>query len=186
MNQLLEAANEVCTFMAQREWQFCLIGGLAVQHWGEPRTTLDADFTLMTGWGEEERFVTALLDRFRSRISDAHAFAVDRRVLIIEASNKVPVDISLGALPFETEMVRRATPVEFAPGLKLPCCTPEDLFVMKVFAGRTRDWLDAQSVAVRQKQLNRTYILTHLTSLLELSGNSGDLDRARQLLEDGP
>lgn len=186
MNQLLEAANEVYTFMAEREWQFCLIGGLAVQHWGEPRTTLDADFTLIAGWGEEERYVSTLLDRFRARISDAHAFAVARRVLLVEASNGVPIDISLGALPFETEMVRRAAFVEFAPGLKLPCCTPEDLFVMKAFAGRARDWLDARSVAARQGQLDRNYILTHLRSLFELSGDSENLDRAKQLLEENP
>lgn len=186
MNQLLEAASEVCTFMAERDWHFCLIGGLAVQHWGEPRTTLDADFTLLTGWGEEDRYVSALLDQFQARISDAHAFAVARRVLIMEASNGVPIDISLGALPFEAEMVKRATSVEFAPGLKLPCCTPEDLFVMKAFAGRPRDWLDAQSVAARQGQLDRNYILTHLTSLFELSGDSESLGRARQLLEVNP
>jgi hypothetical protein len=134
MNSLFDAAEEVCAFMTERQWKFCIIGGLAVQHWGEPRTTLDAGFTLVTGWREEDPFVTAILARFNSRIADAHAFALERRVLLIEASNKVPVDIALGALPFETNMVERATPVEFAPGLKLPCCTAEDLFFMKVFA----------------------------------------------------
>lgn len=41
MNVLFEAAKEVCEFMAVRKWEFCIIGGLAVQRWGEPRTTLD-------------------------------------------------------------------------------------------------------------------------------------------------
>ena len=43
MNGLFETAREVSDFMTERGWKFCLIGGLAVQHWGEPRTTLDAD-----------------------------------------------------------------------------------------------------------------------------------------------
>lgn len=32
MNKLLEAAGEICTFMAERKWKFCIIGGLAVLH----------------------------------------------------------------------------------------------------------------------------------------------------------
>ena len=31
MNVLLEAAKEICVFMADREWDFCIIGGLAMQ-----------------------------------------------------------------------------------------------------------------------------------------------------------
>ncbi len=51
MNALFEAAKEVCDFMKARHWEFCVIGGLAVQRWGELRTTLDADLTLFTGFG---------------------------------------------------------------------------------------------------------------------------------------
>ena len=155
MNTLFEAAKEVGAFMEERGWAFCIIGGLAVQQWGEPRTTLDADMILLTGWGEEEPYVTSLLDRFESRIPDGHAFALERRVLLIRASNGKSVDIALGALPFEFDMVRRAVPLEFTPGLVLPCCTAEDLFIMKVFAARQRDWLDAESVVVRQARLDK-------------------------------
>ncbi len=48
MNALFAAAKEVCDFMKARRWKFCVIGGLAVQRWGELRTTLDADLTLFT------------------------------------------------------------------------------------------------------------------------------------------
>jgi hypothetical protein len=64
MNALFEAAREVSDFMEERRWAFCLIGGLAVQRWGEPRTTLDVDIAVLTGWGGEDRYVTALLERF--------------------------------------------------------------------------------------------------------------------------
>ena len=81
MNGIFEAAGEVCAFMTSRGWEYCVIGGLAVQRWGEPRTTLDADFTLLADWGDEARYAAALLERFEARISDAHAFAVERRVV---------------------------------------------------------------------------------------------------------
>jgi hypothetical protein len=186
MNALFEAANEVCEFMRARRWEFCIIGGLAVQRWGEPRTTLDADMTLLAGWGEEEGYVTAILDRFESRISDGHAFAVSRRVLLIRASNGKDVDIALGALPFEAGMVRHAVPVEYAPGLILPCCTAEDLFIMKAFAARPRDWLDAEGVVARQAHLDTQYILDELGRLCALREAPDILDRAKRLLREEP
>jgi len=182
VNALFEAAREVCEFMAARQWEFCIIGGLAVQRWGEPRTTLDVDITLLTGWGEEEGYVTAILTRFDSRIPDAHAFALSRRVLLIRASNGKDVDIALGALPFEAGMVRHAARVEFAPGLVLPCCTAEDLFILKTFAARQRDWLDAESIAIRQARLDKQYILDQLAVLCELKETPDLLERARRLL----
>lgn len=185
MNPLFEAAGEVGAYMMRRNWQFCIIGGLAVARWGEPRTTLDADMTLLTGWGDEEPYVSALLGHFESRIPDAHDFALNRRVLLIRASNGKDVDIALGALPFEAEMVRRAVLLEFAPGIVLPCCTAEDLFVMKAFADRPRDWIDAGSVLVRQPDFDKEYALGHLSELCELKEAPEILARARKLLEEG-
>lgn len=183
MNVLFEAAREVCDFMARRHWEFCLIGGLAVQRWGEPRTTLDADFTLLAEWGKEAPYVTALLEHFESRIPDAHEFALENRVLLLRASNGRDVDIALGALPFEAIMIKRATLMEFAPGLNLPCCTAEDLFILKAFAGRPRDWLDAESIVARQANLDEEHILTHLADLCELKETPDTLDRAMRLLQ---
>lgn len=186
MNALFEAAKEVCEFMAERRWMFCIIGGLALQRWGEPRTTLDADLTLLTGWGEEDLYVAAILASFQSRVQDGHAFALARRVLLIRASNGKDVDVALGALPFEEAMVRRAVSIEFAPGLHLPCCTAEDLFVMKAFSTRQRDWSDAESVFHRQPNLDQSYILQQLADLCDLKEDPGDLDRAKRLLLGSP
>ena len=153
-NALVEAANEVCAFMAEHRWDFCVIGGLAVQRWGEPRTTLDAGITLLTGWGEEDAYASELLDRFESRVADGREFALTNRVLLIRASSGIDVDISFGALPFEAEMIRRSVPVEFAPGIVLPCCSAEDLFIMKAYASRSRDRSDAEGIAARQSALD--------------------------------
>lgn len=186
MNVLFEAAKEVCEFMQSYGWKFCIIGGLAVQRWGEPRTTLDVDITLLTGWGDEEPYVSALLEHFASRIPEAHTFALANRVLLLKASNGRDVDIALGALPFEGEMVRRAVNLEFAPGLVLPCCTAEDLYIMKAFAGRPRDWLDAESIVMRQESLDGEYILAQLSDLCELKESPEILEQAKSLLKEKP
>lgn len=41
MNEILSAAKELGDFMRQRQWEYCIIGGLAVIRWGEPRLTQD-------------------------------------------------------------------------------------------------------------------------------------------------
>jgi hypothetical protein len=168
--------------MAANRWRFCVIGGLAVIRWGEPRLTMDVDLMLLTGFGNEMRYAGPLLEKFEARVNEALKFALRRRVLLLRASNKKDVDISFGALPFEESIIKRATPFEFAPGVRLITCSAEDLFILKVFAGRGQDWQDAQSVAIRQK-LDKRYIMKHLKPLFEVKETPELLLRARKLLE---
>ena len=68
MTLLLHAALDVQKFCLEREWRFCIIGGIALLRWGEPRFTRDVDLTLLTGFGGEERFVAAILESYRGRL----------------------------------------------------------------------------------------------------------------------
>jgi hypothetical protein len=182
LNALFQAAKEVSDFMEARGWRYCVIGGLAVQRWGEPRTTLDVDLTLLADFGAEEKFAKALLEAFAGRMPNALEFALSRRVVLLRTAGGKDVDIGLGALPFEVDMVRRAIRHEFAPGVILPCCTAEDLFVMKAFAARPKDWLDAENIAVRQRKLDVGYILSQLGPLCELKEAPEIVERAKKIL----
>ena len=183
MSPLLEAAIELQTFCASRGWRFCFIGGIVVPRWGEPRTTADADLTLLSGFGDEEAFVDRLLAAFRPRVEGVRALALKRRVLLIEASNSVSLDVSLGGLPFEERLVGRASDFEVGKGLALRTCSAEDLVILKAFAGREIDWLDVRGVAVRQgKQLDQKLIFRELTPLLELKGTPEAGERLREIL----
>lgn len=53
---------------------------------------------------------------------------------------------------------------------------------MKAFAARPRDWLDAESIVIRQKYLDREYILGHLRDLCALNEAPKILERAKSLL----
>lgn len=122
MNELLEAAREIQAVASRCQWQFCFIGGLALQRWGEPRFTRDVDLTLLTGFGGEEVYVDRLLSHFSPRRSDARDFALRYRVLLLLSSSGVGLDVALGALPFEAAAVKRATAFRFAPGYDLCTC----------------------------------------------------------------
>lgn len=171
MNPLLGAAHALQAFCDERRFRSCLIGGLAVQRWGEPRLTLDVDLTLLTGFGGEESFVDALLGRFPGRLPDTRAFALRHRVLLLLGSEGVPLDVSLGAMPFEERTVERASSFDFGAGATLVTCSAEDLVVHKVFAGRDKDWLDVEGIALRQgPRLDAALVLRELRPLLALKG----------------
>lgn len=64
MADLLDAAQEVDGYCRRHGWRYCIIGGLALLRWGEQRMTKDVDVTLLTGFGDEERYVRALANDF--------------------------------------------------------------------------------------------------------------------------
>jgi len=172
MTPLFAAARELLEFVESQGWRFCIIGGLALLRWGEPRFTRDVDLTLLTGFGSEDEFILPLIHRFKPRIPDAPDFARRNRVLLLEAGNRIPIDIALGALPFEQSMVERSSEFEFEPGCLLRICSAEDLIVQKLFAYRARDIADVEGVALRMAgQLDWSYIETHLAPLAELKGD---------------
>jgi hypothetical protein len=99
VNEVIQAAFELQSVCQTQGWQFCFIGGLAQLRWGDPRETVDADLTLLTGFGGEQPFVTTLLQHFAGRIPDAETFALERRVLLLKSRAGVGLDVSLAGLP---------------------------------------------------------------------------------------
>jgi hypothetical protein len=59
------------------------------------------DLTLLTGFLGEEAFARHLLSRFRPRRADALEFALQNCVLLLFSAEGIPLDVALGAFPFE-------------------------------------------------------------------------------------
>lgn len=185
MNPILAAAVEVLEVCGASNLPCCVIGGLAVQRWGEPRLTRDVDVTVLCEFGQEDQVTELLLARLGTRRDDARAFAVRARVLLATSSNGVPVDVALGAVPFEQRAVARASDHAYPGGAVLRTCSAEDLVVMKAFAGRPQDWLDVTGIAARQgSRLDRAQIVEELAPLLELKVASEDLRRLEAVLDE--
>ncbi len=169
MNRVYAAAAEMEAFCAARDWPACIIGGLAVLRWGEPRGTQDVDLTLVTGLGREPLFVRELLAHFPSRIDDPLPFALENRMVLLTASNGITVDVGLGGFPFEERMVERSSRFAFLHEVVLTTCSAEDLVILKAIASRGRDWSDIEGVAVVQRdRLDWPYVIEVLSSLSEV------------------
>jgi hypothetical protein len=181
---LLAAALEVQRFFKRRKWRFCIIGGLAVLRWGEPRATQDVDLSLLTGFRGEEKFVDAILDHFAPRGTDARQFALTSRVVLCTASNGVTLDIALAGWPFEEKAISRASAYTFTPRVSLVTASAEDVIVMKAFAGREKDWDDIRGIVKTQAALDWGYIEHEVRPLLELKDDLSPLDRLRAVREE--
>jgi hypothetical protein len=182
VNPLYAAATDVQAFCAARGWASSVIGGVAVQRWGEPRQTRDVDLVLLTGLGGEERFVDPILEHYQPRLPDARQFALEHRVILVETVSGVPLDISMAGLPFEERVIARSSRFDVEAGAALVTCSAEDLVVLKVFAGRVQDWLDVEGIIVRQgRRLNREAIGEELAALLDLKDDTESGPRLRAL-----
>jgi hypothetical protein len=186
VNPIFAAALEVQEFCRARGLRFCFIGGLAVQHWGEPRLTQDVDLTVISGFGRELEYADQFLAAFSPRIPDARAFALRHRVLLLLSRNSIPLDIALGAMPFEDRAVSRSVPFAVVEGVSLQVCSAEDLIVFKAFAGRAQDWIDIDGIVIRQHgRLDAELIWQELIPLLRLKEDEQTEPRLRSLFEHG-
>ena len=178
MNEVIRAAASLQTLCQAEGWRFCFIGGLAVQRWGEPRETIDVDLTLLTGFHDEARFASTLLEHFEARVDDPVVFARVHRVLLLRASSGVGLDIAFGGLPFEESAVDRSSVFTFPPDISLRICSAEDLIVFKAFANRPKDWVDLEGIVIRQAgRLDWDYVRAQLSPLVELKEAPEILDR---------
>ncbi len=181
MNALFAAAAEIQHFLQRSGERFCIIGGIALQRWGEPRFTRDVDVTLLCPFGAEQEAIKPLLAAFVSRVPEAGAFATKHRVLLLSSEQGIPIDVALGGIPFEERCVARATEFDFGEA-RILTCSAEDLVVLKAFAGRPQDWVDIESIVIRQRQrLDWTLVFEELEPLAAVRNVPGLLDRLRQL-----
>ena len=168
MEDIVRAAHDLQKFCDEHRWEFCFIGGIALQHWGRPRLTRDVDVCLLTGFGSEDSFVDSLLDEYVARVDHPREFALQNRVLLLKSRDGIGIDISLGGIPFEAQVVTRSSLVDYASDLRLRICSCEDFIVLKAFADRVQDWADVKSVLQTQDEVDWPYIDQQLCPLCEM------------------
>jgi len=152
----LEAVQNLLAEFGERG---VIIGGIAAGLLGEPRFTADVDVVLLVEMDELPRLLEEAAARgIEARIENVEAFARHNRVLLLRhAASGIDVDIAIGMLPFESEMVRRSKRVSVG-GLDLRLPTPEDLIILKAIAHRPKDVLDIDAVIANHPNLDKEHI----------------------------
>ncbi|MCB9419994.1 MAG: nucleotidyl transferase AbiEii/AbiGii toxin family protein [Ardenticatenaceae bacterium] len=150
--------------------QGVVIGGIAVSLLGEARFTEDLDAMVLLSVEEIPHFLTvAQKEGIEPRISNAEDFARQNRVLLLRHTcTQTDIDVSLGILPFEQEMVERSIVHEVDASLQIRLPTPEDLIIMKAVAHRPKDLLDIQGIIQSHPKLDQQRIQFWVSQFAEL------------------
>lgn len=139
--------RDLIAWLTDRKTPHVIIGGVAASLQGKPRATGDIDAVIMTDETALAEFLTdAAAHGFPPRIANAREFAVANRVILLKhTGDDINVDLSMGILPFEEDMIARAVRTH-AFGIDVPLASPEHLIVMKTLAFRPRDVGDIESL----------------------------------------
>lgn len=158
-----------------------IIGGVAASILGRPRVTRDVDSLVIIDEVHLKEFVQKGKHfGFIPRSDNIIAFAHKTRVLLMKHKpTAIDIDISLGALPFEYESIKRAVWIDVG-GLKLPLSSPEDLIIMKAVAHRQRDLIDIEAISDVHPNLNLKRIrkwVKEFSAVLEMPEILKDLEK---------
>ena len=180
---LVRALGAVSEWLDSAAVPGAIIGGVAASVLGRPRLTEDIDVLVILERRDWAPFLeTGREFGFAPRIDDVLDFAETSRVLLVlHQPSGIPIDVVLGALPLEDEIVRGARYVEIA-GIRLPLAAPESIVVMKTLARRARDIADIEGILEVHDRLDLDWIRTRLTEFDQALGETELLDEFSRVL----
>jgi predicted nucleotidyltransferase len=146
-----------------------IIGGIAVGFLGKPRFTEDVDGLFLLSIQDLTQFLEAASkESITPRIPKAESFARKNRVLLlIHNPSGVNIDVFLGILPFEEEVVERGR-LHSAGNLTIRLPTPEDLIILKAIAHRPKDLEDILTIIEKNPNLDTKRIKRWVQSFADV------------------
>ena len=156
LQHYLEPLEALQKLISRFNQQGVVIGGIAVSVLGEARFTEDLDAMFLLSTKDVEQFLDgAKQEGIEPRIENALEFAKKNRILLLRhIITDTKVDISLGIMPFEEEMLERSSIWEFDDSLQVRLPTPEDLIIMKAIAHRPKDLEDIRTIVDKYPDLD--------------------------------
>src|SRR5687768_490632 len=108
---LLRAIAAAQSWLDDQGIPLAIVGGIAASLLGRPRVTKDVDLVVLAPDSDWPRLLEAgRRFGFEPRAADALAFAKVSRVLLLRhAPTRIELDMSFAGLPFEREVIERAT-----------------------------------------------------------------------------
>jgi len=155
LTPLIEPLKALQNLLDRFEGRGVIIGGIATGFLGTPRFTVDLDAMFLASLKDIPHILNlAKEEGIEPRTPDIAEFAKKSRVLLLRHKNSgIKIDISLGILPFEEEVVERSARHN-AGALTVQLPTPEDFIILKAIAHRPKDLLDIQEVKANHPNLD--------------------------------
>jgi hypothetical protein len=160
MPSIVDALFKLLQILNRLKLAYMLVGGFAVNYYGEPRATGDIDISIAIDSENIKKFLTVLKKaKFVFHEKEVLTLVkMSNRFLIFDPSNTYRIDCWIPKTSFELNALGRRQNVKIA-GQKLFLPTVEDLILFKLLAGRNKDIDDLNWIIKRQaKKLDRKYL----------------------------
>lgn len=171
--------------LSHYENRWVIIGGIAVSLIAQPRFTDDLDAMILLSVNKIDEFLQfGSQVGIEPRISDAESFAKKNRVLLLHhVRSNTNIDISLGILPFEEELIARSIKHQLEDELTINLPSPEDLIIMKSVANRPKDWEDIRMIAKKYPELDKQRIEMWVKAFSEALEMPQILDNLKEIIK---
>ena len=157
INPLESAFRGLILLLQETGTDYLLIGGLAVLASGEPRMTQDIDLILFIEKTDLPWFLEKAGKKFKVNPRTAIYGARTRGAFSFSYRN-VPVDVIVASTDLERSALKRKIRVRLF-GRKVNLPSPEDLILLKLIPGRTKDLADVEAIVARQgASLDKKYL----------------------------
>lgn len=165
-SQLYQATHLTCAFLERHRLAYAVAGGLAVTVWGEPRATFDVDVFVAAEGGRVESLCAAIRQEpaflLEPETLTLPPYTVIVRAHLPDRPSAEPGLILVDFIVLETalgsSLLSRRVSVDLG-GHPIWICSAEDLILLKLLAGRSKDLQDAKGVlALRQDRLDFAYL----------------------------
>ncbi|MBM3494430.1 MAG: hypothetical protein FJX72_08945 [Armatimonadetes bacterium] len=163
------ALRDLDAALAEVGHECVLIGGVAVSLVARARNTHDIDAMVVFDTARLTDLIAALgTHSFRPLFSGMEEAARDTRIApVVHSPTGIKADLALGCMPFEEEVVARAT-LHRAGNLTVRLPTPEDLIILKAIANRPKDQEDIRTIAAVYPDVDRARIRYWVEQYAEL------------------
>jgi uncharacterized nucleotidyltransferase DUF6036 len=153
-----------------------LFGAQAALLHGAARLTADVDVTVDLGTRPTRDLVDGLrIAGFELRVRDADEFVERTRVIpLVHVSTGLPLDVVLAGPGPEALFLARVQHRD-VEGISVPVASPEDLIVMKLLAGRSKDLDDVRAILTAHRNDLDLVHLRETVRALEAALDQSDL-----------
>jgi predicted nucleotidyltransferase len=183
MKDLINIAADLQSFAEENGWKFHFIGGIVVLFWGRPRLTADIDITVYTDLINEEDYIAKLLSKYRAKVTNIEEFALKMRVMPLETSDGVGIDVIFGGISDPNSQLERSTYRRFTDTIELKVCSAEDLIILKTIAWRPQDVYDIEGIVIKQSELDWAYTIEQLEIVGEYENIAANIQGLLDLKE---
>lgn len=183
-SRIFQALAAVSQWLNSEKLPHVIIGGIAVSLLTEPRATQDIDLTI---WIEDlpinEVLESAGSFGFISRIENAAEFSAQARMLLLQhRESGVAIDLALGGLPFEKELIDSARTLTIG-NIEVRVADPEHLIISKAVPMRPIDVADIDKLLTYYPDVDFERILAVVREFQILLDRPEYVNKLEELLQ---